>query len=205
MDEDAVKNFIFYMENTLQSLEVPNLGHVEIVVEDSSKPSDEKKIAVVVAKPSISSDVSKRDGFYQTCASMIIYGVRYGIYTSHENWAFLRLDEASAFDGGTPTSKGRGISRSKVFSLMKPAYDELDEQAVDMYAHLLEIVGVSPDVDLLECAASSAVNQNALAPCDFQEVSVTRVRCHVLATFPLITPFVALLHPIIDHDEKSTL
>jgi hypothetical protein len=163
MDEDAVKNFIFYMENTLQSLEVPNLGHVEIVVEDSSKPSDEKKIAVVVAKPSISSDVSKRDGFYQTCASMIIYGVRYGIYTSHESWAFFRLDEAPAFDGGTPTSKGRVISRSKVFSLMKPAYDELDEQAVDIYAHLLEIFGVSPDINLVECAASSAVNQNALA------------------------------------------
>jgi hypothetical protein len=89
-------------------------------------------------------------------------GCRYGILTSCATWKFLRVDtvrrETVDEAGVRTTTDVKLIRHTDLLPLMKPALDRLDELAVDVYAHLLEICGVPRSTDLLASAAATAAS-----------------------------------------------
>eukprot|EP01036_Dinobryon_divergens_P038411 gene38411-50432_t len=149
-----VRNFIMYVEEIIRSCKFPNQGRVELIIHDTTKPKDADKVVVVEAKPSVTPD--DREGFFQTCAYMALTRVKYGIHTSHkEAWEFIHLEELHGkADGSVETAK-YSISHSQIFDLMKSSYKEFDEQAVDVYAYLLEIYGVPASTDLVASYAAT--------------------------------------------------
>ena len=145
-----VRKFIIYVEEVIRSCEFPNQGRAELIIHDTTKPKNADKVAVVEAKRSVTPD--DREGFFQTCAYMALTRVKYGIHTSHKAWEFIRLEEKA--DGSVDTAK-HSISHSKIYDLMKSNYKEFDEQAVDVYAYLLEIFGVRASTDLVASYAAT--------------------------------------------------
>ncbi len=145
-----VRKFIIYVEEVIRSCEFPKQGQAELIIHDTTKPKNVDKVAVVEAKRSVTPD--DREGFFQTCAYMALTRVKYGIHTSHKAWEFIRLEEKA--DGSVDTAK-HSISHSKIYDLMKSNYKEFDEQAVDVYAYLLEIFGVPASTDLVASYAAT--------------------------------------------------
>ena len=150
-----VLEFIIYMEEVIKSYELSHKGRVELIIHDTTKPINSDKVAVVKAKSIISPD--DREGFYQTCAYMAHTRVKYGIQTSHKAWEFLRLEEVkgTGTDGSVDSVKNK-ISHTPIFDLMKTSYAQLDEQAVDVYVHLLEIFSVPISTDLVASYEAAA-------------------------------------------------
>jgi hypothetical protein len=97
-----VLKFILFMEETIKSCEFKNKGRVELIIHNTTKPKNADKVAVLEAKPTISADST--EGFYQTCAYMAIAEVKYGIYTSHTAWQFLRLDTEEVASASSTTT-----------------------------------------------------------------------------------------------------
>ena len=154
-----VRKFIIYVEEIIRRCEFPNQGRVELIIHDTTKSKDADKVAVMEAKPSVTPD--DREGFFQTCAYMALTKVKYGIHTSHKAWEFIRLEELHGKTDGSVDSSKHSISHSKIFDLMKSNYEELDEQAVDVYAYLLEIFGVPASTDLVVSYAATVTTTAA--------------------------------------------
>lgn len=139
-DEDAVQQFILEVEKQIRATEhsFQNKGRVEIVIVDQVT----KLIRCMLeAKLSLTADLNT--GFFQTAAEMVVgqgsVAPVFGIYTDYQYWQFLKLDK-------------KVVTFSKKFQLIRAPSEEGDESfdvdAVQIFAHLLEILGVSPSIDL---------------------------------------------------------
>ena len=144
-----VRNFIMYVEEIIRSCKFPNQGRVELII----LPNRRTQIKWSWWKQS-SVTPDDREGFFQTCAYMALTRVKYGIHTSHKAWEFIHLEELHGKAGGSVETAKYSISHSQIFDLMKSSYKEFDEQAVDVYAYLLEIYGVPASTDLVAYAAT---------------------------------------------------
>eukprot|EP01031_Cornospumella_fuschlensis_P025048 gene25048-30255_t len=84
-------------------------------------------------------------GFFRCCAYMARHNIPFGIYTDHQTFQFVRMDESKV------------LHHSTLLGMMKPDYMRFDEDAPEVYARLFEIMGVPRNTDLSGKAAESAI------------------------------------------------
>jgi hypothetical protein len=159
-DAAAVEKLVRYIEKRIRPEVFQERGKVEMAIVDPKKYESQAKVAVLEGKLQLT--LGDCAGFYQCAAFMAQTGCRYGILTSYATWKFLRVDTVrrETVDEAEvrTTTDVRLIRHTDLLPLMKPALDRLDELAVDVYAHLLEICGVARSTDLLASAAATAAS-----------------------------------------------
>jgi len=83
------------------------------------------------------------------------------VYTSHQAWKFLRMDPDPDPDPVSATPSPKYIIRhTEFFDLMKTSYKQLDQQSVEVYAHLLEMCDVPNTTDLMASTAAASATLN---------------------------------------------
>lgn len=161
---EDVRQFMILIEETIKSKRFENKGRVELLIHDAKLPVGDDTAVVLVAKPTVTEDDD--EGFFQTAACMVIGKVKYGVYTSHKAWKFLRMDpdpdtvSVSPYASSTAPPPKYIIRHTQFFDLMKTSYTQLDQQSVEVYAHLLEMFDVPHTTDLLASTAAASASLN---------------------------------------------
>ena len=160
-DIKEVREFLIFMEEMIKSKNFENKGRVELMIHDRAKPKGEECTVVLEAKKTMTDDDDA--GFFQTAAYMVIRNVQYGVYTSHKTWKFLRMDCVPVEPGSSavPPPPHCIIRHTDMYDLVKSSYKELDEQAVIVYAHLLEMFDVPNTTDLVASAVAASAELTA--------------------------------------------
>lgn len=149
---DEVRQFLMFMGETIRSKNFENKGRVELMLHDSSLPKGADNAVVIEAKHEVLDDDD--EGLFQTGAYIVIENVKYGVYTSHRAWKFLRMDPVPSSNSESH-SPAYVIRHTPYFDLMKTSYRELDQQSIDVYAHLLEVFRVPKTTDLMASAVAA--------------------------------------------------
>ena len=160
-DIKEVREFLIFMEEMIKSKNFENKGRVELMIHNRAKPKGEECTVVLEAKKTMTDDDDA--GFFQTAAYMVIGNVQYGVYTSHKTWKFLRMDCVPVEPGSSavPPPPHCIIRHTDMYDLVKSSYKELDEQAVIVYAHLLEMFDVPNTTDLVASAVAATAELTA--------------------------------------------
>eukprot|EP01031_Cornospumella_fuschlensis_P041274 gene41274-50375_t len=143
-NEEEVMQFIKHIEKWKKnSSESSMQPRVQVLLRDNTT---DNTVAVIEATPHINNFGEPCGvGFFQCCAYMARHDIPFGIYTDHQTFQFVRMDESQV------------LHHSTLFGMMKPDYLRLDEDAPEVYARLFEIMGVPRNTDLSVKAAESAI------------------------------------------------
>lgn len=143
-DQEDVFKFIVFIEEWMKSADFISKGRVEILIHNTET---DEVVVVIEAKPRIDTVAPFNEGLYQCGAYMVISKVKFGIYTDHKTFQFLRLGDDNV------------IRHSRLMDMMNADYLSLHEaRATRVYAHLFEVMGVPRNTDLLARATASKAN-----------------------------------------------